>query len=104
MTERPGRSWGYWTRAKLAILADYLPAFLTASSGRASEFVCLDAFAGEGRGVDRPTGEEFNGSARIALEAAEAGGFTRLRYFEQASKARELEDKFRAEYPNRDIK
>lgn len=104
MTERPGRSWGYWTRLKLAILADYLPAFLTASSGRASEFVYLDAFAGEGRGVDRLTGEEFNGSARIALEATEAGGSTRLRYFEQASKARELEEKFRAEYPNRDIK
>ena len=104
MTERPGRSWGYWTRAKLAILADYLPAFLTASGGRASEFVYLDAFAGEGRGVDRLTGEEFNGSSRIAVEAAEAGGFTRLRYFEQASKARELEEKFSAEYPNRDIK
>jgi hypothetical protein len=104
MSERPGRSWGYWTLLKLAILADYLPAFLTASSGRASEFVYLDAFAGEGRGLDRLTGEEFHGSARIALEVTETGGFTRLRYFEQASKARELEEKFRAEYPNRDIK
>jgi three-Cys-motif partner protein len=104
VSERPGRSWGYWTRAKLAILADYLPAFLTASSGKATEFVYLDAFAGEGKGTDRLTGEEFNGSSRIALEAPEAGGFTRLRYFEQVSKARELEDRFRAEYPNRDIK
>jgi three-Cys-motif partner protein len=105
MTGRPGRSWGYWTRAKLAILADYLPAFLTASSGRASEFVYLDAFAGEGRGVDRLTGEEFHGSARIALDTAAAGGagFTRLRYFEQANRARELADKLRAEYPDRDI-
>lgn len=104
MTERAGRSWGYWTRAKLAILADYLPAFVTASSGRATEFVYLDAFAGEGRGVDRLTGEEFNGSSRIALEVAEAGGFTRLRYFEQAARARELEEKFIVEYPGRDIK
>jgi hypothetical protein len=78
-------------------LADYLPPFLRASSGRASEFVYLDAFAREGRGVDRLTGEVFNGSARIALELQEAGGFTRLRYFEQKNQARELEEKFRAE-------
>jgi three-Cys-motif partner protein len=103
MSARDGRSWGYWTQAKLAILADYLPAFLRASAGKASEYVYLDAFAGEGR-VDRLTGEEFNGSARIALDADAAGGFTRLRYFERASKARELEDQLSAEYPERDIK
>lgn len=107
MTPAAARSWGYWTRAKLAVLNDYLPAFLQASSGRATEFVYLDAFAGEGRGVDRLTGEEFNGSARIALAAESPNGvarFTRLRYFEQASKARELEERFQTEYPNRDIR
>src|ERR1051325_4890940 len=104
MSSQDGRSWGYWTQAKLAILADSLPAFLRASSGKAAEFVYLDAFAGEGLGVDRLTGEEVNGSARIALETSEAGGFTRVRYFERASKARELEDRLRAEYSDRDIK
>jgi three-Cys-motif partner protein len=107
MSERAGRSWGYWTRAKLAILNDYLPAFLQAASGRSDQYVYLDAFAGEGRGVDRLTGEEFHGSSRIALEAkaprADAR-FTSLRYFEQASKARELETRFQTEYPDRDIK
>jgi three-Cys-motif partner protein len=93
MSERTARPWGYWTRAKLAVLNDYLPAFLQAASGKSDEYVYLDAFAGEGRGVDRLTGEEFHGSSRIALEAkalrADAR-FTRLRYFEQESKAREL--------------
>lgn len=103
MSGQPGRPWGYWTQLKLAILADYLPAFLRASSGKASEVVYLDAFAGEGIGTSRLTGEEFNGSARIALEAKEAGGFTRLRYFERATKAKELRDKLLAEYPDRDI-
>jgi hypothetical protein len=46
VTDAPRRSWGYWTQAKLAILRDYLPAFLHASKGKASEFVYLDAFAG----------------------------------------------------------
>jgi three-Cys-motif partner protein len=107
MTERAGRSWGYWTRAKLAILNDYLPAFLQASSGRSDESVYLDAFAGEGRGVDRLTGEEFRGSSRIALEATALRAdvrFTRLRYFEQASKAKELQSRFQAEYPDRDVR
>jgi hypothetical protein len=59
---------------------------------------------GEGLGVDRLTGEEFNGSARIVLETNEAGGFTRLRYFERATKAKDLQDRLVAEYPGRDIK
>src|ERR1039458_10644896 len=87
MSEHQGRPWGYWTRLKLAILAEYLPAFLNASAGKAAESVYLDAFAGEGLGIDRLTGEEFNGSARIALQTSDAGGFTRLRYFERAAKA-----------------
>lgn len=54
MSETPGRSWGYWTRAKLQMLADYLAGFATASKGQA-ERVYLDAFAGEGSGLDRLT-------------------------------------------------
>jgi three-Cys-motif partner protein len=104
MSEHAGRPWGYWTQLKLAVLHDYLPAFLRASSGRATEFVYLDAFAGDGLGIDRLTGEEFNGSARIALDTQVAGGFTRLRYFERATKAKELRDRLVADYPGRDIK
>jgi three-Cys-motif partner protein len=104
MSEHQGRPWGYWTRLKLAILAEYLPAFLRASAGKSAEFVYFDAFAGEGLGIDRLTGEEFNGSARIAIETDETGGFTRLRYFERAAKAKELQDRLLAEYPDRDIK
>jgi len=99
-----GRSWGYWTEAKLAILHDYLPAFLRASKGKASEFIYLDAFAGEGHGISRLTGREFSGSARIALDVDVAGGFTKLRYFEKEEKAQELEQRLRSEYPGRDIK
>jgi three-Cys-motif partner protein len=104
VTEREGRAWGVWTRAKLAILEDYLPAFLHASKNRASEYVYLDAFAGEGTGIDRLTRERFKGSSRIALDADVAGGFTRLRFFERASKAAELANALRAEYPSRDIR
>jgi three-Cys-motif partner protein len=99
-----GRSWGYWTEAKLAILHDYLPAFLNASKGKASEFVYLDAFAGEGHGISRLTGQQFSGSARIALDVAVADGFTKLRYFEKEEKAHELEQRLLSEYPGRDIK
>ncbi len=66
MSERTARPWGYWTRAKLAVLNDYLPAFLQAASSKSQEYVYLDAFGGEGRGVDRLTGEEFHGSLPIA--------------------------------------
>ena len=67
MTEQAGRSWGFWTRLKLRILADYLSAFVRAASNP-SERIYLDAFAGEGTGLDRLTGEKFDGSPRIALE------------------------------------
>jgi three-Cys-motif partner protein len=103
MTEATGRSWGYWTRAKLEMLADYLAGFATASKGQ-NERVYLDAFAGEGTGLDRLTEEEFPGSARIALEAGEGAGFTRFRYFEVGQRATELQARLRADYPGRDIK
>ncbi|MGZ6589275.1 MAG: three-Cys-motif partner protein TcmP [Solirubrobacteraceae bacterium] len=89
------------------LTAESLPAFLQASSGKSTEYIYLDAFAGEGHGIDRLTGEEFRGSSRIALEATATRGdaqFTRLRYFEQDSKARELETRLQVEYPGRDIR
>ncbi len=102
MSEPAGRSWGYWTQAKLGILAEYLDAFVLASS-RSSERVYLDAFAGEGAGLDRLTGEEFKGSARIALEAGEPG-FTRCRFFEKGRRAGELESRLRTDYPGAAIR
>lgn len=101
MTEAAGRSWGYWTQAKLGILADYLESFVRAASGP-SERVYLDAFAGEGTGLDRLTGEAFKGSARIALETPDPG-FTRFRFFEQGRRASDLEAQLRVDYPDRDI-
>jgi three-Cys-motif partner protein len=85
------------------MLADYLARFATASKGQ-SERVYLDAFAGEGSGLDRLTGEAFPGSARIALEAGEGNAFTRFRYFEKGQRASDLEAQLRRDYPDRDIK
>ena len=104
MTDGTPRAWGYWTQAKLQMLAEYLAGFATASKGL-SERVYLDAFAGEGTGVDRLTGEVFRGSARIALDAGDRAGFTRFRYFElDRRRASTLEEQLRAVYPGRDIK
>jgi len=103
VTKQAGRAWGFWTQAKLQMLRDYLGGFAQASKGQV-ERVYLDAFAGEGRGLDRVTGEEFDGSALIALDAGEGAGFTRFRYFEMGQKAEELEERLRADYPGKDIK
>jgi three-Cys-motif partner protein len=103
MTPEAGRSWGYWTRAKLEMLSDYLAGFASASKGQ-SERIYLDAFAGEGTGLDRLTGEQFPGSARIALDAGEGAGFTKFRYFELGQRAADLESRLRADYPGSDIK
>lgn len=99
------RPWGYWTQVKLQILSDYLTPFLTASQSQ-TEIVYLDAFAGEGEGLSRVTGETFPGSSLIALRARGASGnrFTRLRYFEREPKAEALEAKLREQFPGRDIK
>lgn len=95
------RPWGFWTQFKLGLLRDYLNAFTTASK-RMAEIVYLDAFAGQGRGVDRVTGVEFPGSARIALNV-KSPPFTRVRLFELPSRAEELDAALREEYPGRDI-
>lgn len=80
------------------MLADYLPAFAAASKGQ-SQRVYLDAFAGEGAGLDRLTGEKLPGSARIALEIDGDVGFTKFRYFEIGHRAAELQSRLRAAYP-----
>lgn len=102
MNSSSGRSWGFWTQAKLEMLAEYLDAFAIASKGQA-ERVYLDAFAGEAMGLDRLTGQEFRGSARIALDAGGGSGFSRLRYFEKPPRAARLDLRLREDYPGRDI-
>jgi three-Cys-motif partner protein len=66
--------------------------------------VYLDAFAGERSGLDRLTGEEFPGSARIAREAGAGAGITTFRYVELGQRAAEVKQSLRADYPGRDIK
>lgn len=102
------QSWGFWTRSKLEILEDYLAAFLTASSFKASGAVYLDAFAGEGAGKDRLTDEEFDGSARIAVSATANNTtgfkFSLLRFVElNPARAADIQAQFRADFPGRDI-
>jgi three-Cys-motif partner protein len=98
------RAWGFWTQLKLQILIDYLEGFAAASRAQ-RERVYFDPFAGEGAGVDRQTGEEFPGSARIALETGGGSGFTRFRFFElDSTRARDLEQRLQALYPGRDIR
>ncbi len=108
MSAREPQQWGFWTRAKLDVLRDYLAAFLTASSGTPGA-VYLDAFAGEGSGRDRLTSREFDGSARIAADATANGTsdfrFTHLRFFEQhETKAAAVQADLRARAPGRDIR
>lgn len=96
------RSWGYWTEAKLGLLGRYLDAFTTATKRKATERIYLDAFAGEGRGLSRTTGEEFESSARIAL-GVDDPPFTRLRFFEFGRTATRLEEELRRDFPGRDV-
>jgi three-Cys-motif partner protein len=98
------RAWGFWTKLKLQILIDYLDGFATASASQ-SERIYFDPFAGEGAGVDRQTGEEFPGSANIALDAGGGTGFTKFRFFEvDPARAQRLEQRLRELHPGRDIK
>lgn len=95
------RTFGFWTRAKLNILERYLGAFLRASKS-VDERIYLDAFAGEGHGIDRITGKDFKGSARLALEAGPPP-FTKLRYFELDNHAAKLEAILNKDFPGRDL-
>lgn len=64
---------GPWTQDKLGYVERYAHAFMTAMApkrkqGRWSELVYLDFLAGPGRGIDRKTGSEFDGSPLRALK------------------------------------
>ena len=83
------REWQYWTRNKLSILAGYLPAFNVASSKRSPERLYIDLMAGEPLNRDKETGEEFDGSARLALSCSPP--FTRIALCEMPQKAAALE-------------
>lgn len=100
-------SWGYWSESKLTLLEDYLAGFLTACK-QPGAAVYLDAFAGEGRGLSRVTGEEFDGSALIAAEATAQGfdlQFSALRFIElNETRARQIEAELTARFPGRDLK
>ena len=93
------REWQYWTRNKLSILAGYLPAFNVASSKKSSERLYIDLMAGEPFNRDARTGEEFDGSARLALSSSPP--FTRIALCEMEQKAAALEEDLRARYPGR---
>lgn len=98
---RKDRSWGFWTEQKLAMLADYLPAFTTASK-KAPTKLYLDLFAGDSRNFSRTTGEEIDGSPRVALLTSPP--FTKVILFELPSLAVRLETELKAEFPGRDLK
>lgn len=92
------REWQYWTRNKLEILAGYLPAFNIAST-RSSERLYIDLMAGEPVNREKSTGEEFDGSARLALSTSPP--FTRLVFCEVPDKASILEADLRQKFPGR---
>jgi three-Cys-motif partner protein len=91
------RPWSYWTRNKLEILKDYLPAFTTASS-KSSECVYLDLMAGQPKNIERHTGTEFDGSPVLAMKTRPA--FSRLRFGELSpTRAAELDTHLRGQFP-----
>jgi three-Cys-motif partner protein len=68
----PARESGRWTQDKLHYVERYAGAFTKAMSpkrtaGLWSELVYLDFLAGPGRGIDRESGREFEGSPLRAL-------------------------------------
>lgn len=96
------REWQYWTRNKLEILAGYLPAFNTAAKDRSSERLYIDLMAGQPTNREKITGEEFDGSARLALSAAPP--FTRLAFCEMPDNAAALDSDLHTRFPGRRFK
>lgn len=92
------REWQYWTRNKLEILAGYLPAFNSASA-RSPERLYIDLMAGEPFNRDAATGEEFDGSARLALDSDPP--FTHLAFCELPGKAETLRADLRTHHSDR---
>jgi three-Cys-motif partner protein len=95
------REWQYWTRNKLEILAGYLPAFNIASK-RWPHRLYVDLMAGEPVNKEKGTGEEFDGSARLALAASPP--FTHLAFCEMPDKATVLDADLRSRFPGRRFK
>ena len=92
------RDWEYWTRNKLNILEDYLPAFCRASR-TSSEIIYLDLMAGEPENVGRGSDKLFDGSPRLAMQSNP--GFTKLFFCEKdPKKAHDLEADLRARFPD----
>lgn len=92
------RTWGFWTRDKLDILSEYLPAFTTASK-RARASVYLDLFAGTLESTERGTGRVILGSAPRALDVAPP--FTHSYLFELPTVAAKLRTGLESRYPGR---
>lgn len=95
------REFRYWTRNKLEILAGYLSAFNQASYLKTSERLYIDLMAGLPTNRDRETGQEFDGSARLALQASPP--FTRLAFCEKPEQAAALEADLRHRHPTRNF-
>ena len=91
----PGRSWKCWRTIS--------PASQPRPRARANASTSTPS-PERARGSISLTGEEFPGSARIALEARDGAGFTKYRYFEMGRRAADLQSRLRADYPGRDIK
>lgn len=94
------RTWGYWTEQKLAMLADYLPAFTTASKA-AGKTLYLDLFAGDTRNISRTTGKPIDGSPRVALSTSPE--FDKVVLFELSGQASRLRAELGADFPGRDV-
>ena len=94
------RMWGYWTEHKLQMLAEYLPAF-TSASKRAGSTLYLDLFAGDTRNISRTTGAVIDGSPRVALNTVPA--FDHVVLFELPARAARLQAELAAEFPGRKI-
>lgn len=92
------RTWGFWTRDKLDILSEYLPAFTTASK-RARASVYLDLFAGTLESTERGTGRVILGSAPRALDVSPP--FTRAYFFELPTVASKLRTGLELRHPGR---
>jgi three-Cys-motif partner protein len=92
------REWQYWIRNKLGILDGYLSAFNRASL-KSPERLYIDLMAGDPVNVEKGTGEEFDGSARLALAASPP--FTRLALCEMPAKAAALNADLRQRFPGR---
>ncbi|PKV98975.1 three-Cys-motif partner protein TcmP [Nocardia fluminea] len=92
------RKWSYWTKNKLQILEDYVPAFNRASE-RSKERIYLDLMAGQPENEERFTGAKIAGSPRRVLSSQP--GFTRHLFFELPRNAERLQTVLTADFPGK---